>query len=122
MQRNNIYDEQFRGNVIIAGKTRCGKIYFMQKLAINNFFGVNVKADCVSSTELTPTRETETQSSFKCDVEFHYPQTLERFDDSIEDFKSKTIEDTDSINENEYGEDKKIQRFIVMDDVSGFAD
>ena len=122
MQRNDIYDGQFRGNVLIAGKTRCEKIYFMQKLAINDFFWVNVKAECVSSIELTPTRETETQSSFNCDVEFRYPKTLERFDDSIEDFKLKTIEDTDSINENEYGEDKKIQRFIVMDDVSGFAD
>ena len=122
MQRNDIYDGQFRGNVLIAGKTRCEKIYFMQKLTINDFFGVNVKAECVSSIELTPTREIETQSSFNCDVEFHYPKTLERFDDSIEDFKLKTIEDTNSINENEYGEDKKIQRFIVMDDVSGFAD
>ena len=56
-----------------------------------------------------------------CDVEFHYPQTLDRFDDLIEDFKLKTIEDTDSINETKYGEDKKIQRVIVMDNVSGLV-
>ena len=38
----------------------------------------------------------------------------------MEDFKLKTIEYTDSINETEYGEDK-IQRLIVMDDVSSLA-
>ena len=32
------------------------------------------------------------------------------------------MEDTDSINETEYGEDKKIQCLIVIDDVSGLAD
>ena len=46
----------------------------MQKLATNNFFGDIVKAEWVSSIELTPTREAEIQSSFSCDVEFHYPQ------------------------------------------------
>ena len=74
------------------------------------------------SIELILTREAETQSNFSCDAEFHYPQTLERFDDLIEDFKLKAIEDTNSINEAEYGEDRKIQRLIVMDDVSGLAD
>ena len=46
----------------------------MQKLATNNFFGDIVKAEWVSSIELPPTREAEIQSSFSCDVEFHYPQ------------------------------------------------
>ena len=122
MHRNDIYDGQFRGNIFIVGKMRCGKTYFMQKLAINNFFGDIVKAEWVSSIELTLTREAEIQSTFSCDAEFHYPQTLERFGDLIEDFKLKAIEDTKSINEAEYGEDRKIQRLIVMDDVSGLAD
>ena len=39
-----------------------------------------------------------------------------------EDFKIETIEDADSMNETEYVEDKKIQRLIVTDDVSGLAD
>ena len=122
MQRNDICDGQFQRNILTVGKTRCGKTYFMQKLAINNFFVDTIKTEWVSSIELTPTREAEIQSSFSCHVEFHYPQALERFDDLIEDFKLKTIEDTDSINETEYGGDKKIQHLIVMDDVSGLAD
>ena len=74
--------------------------HFMQKLAINNFFGDIVKAEWVSSTELTPTREAEIQSSYSCDVKFHYPQTLECFDDLTEDFKLKIIEDSNSIKQN----------------------
>ena len=70
----------------------------------------------------TPTREAEIQSGFSCGVEFHYLQTLENFNDLIEDFKLKPIEDTVSINETEHGEDIKIQRLIVMDDVSGLVD
>ena len=61
----------------------------------NNFFGDIVKAEWVSSIELTPTSKAKIQSSFSCDVELHYPRTLERFDDLIEDFQLKTIEDTD---------------------------
>ena len=94
----------------------------MQKLSINNFFGDIVKAEWVLSIELTPTRQAKIQSSFSCDVELHYPRTLERFDDLIEDFQLKTIEDTDSINETEYGEDKNNQGLIVMDNISGLAD
>ena len=101
-------------NILVVAKTRCGKTNFMQKLTINNFFRDIVRTGWVSSIELTPTREAE--------IQFHYPQTLERFDDLIEDFKLKTIEDTDSINENEYGEEKRIQRLIATDDVSGLAD
>ena len=66
----------------------------------------NVKTEWVSSIQLTPTREREIQSSFNCDVEFHYLQTFECFNDLIEDFKLKAVEDTDSINDTEYDEDK----------------
>ena len=33
-----IYNEQFRGNVLIIGKTGCRKTYFVQKLAANFLF------------------------------------------------------------------------------------
>ena len=46
---DDIYDGQLRGNFLIVGKTRCGKTYFMQKLAINKFFEDNVKAEWASS-------------------------------------------------------------------------
>ena len=79
----------------------------------NIFFGDIVKAEWVSSIELTPTREVDIQSNFSCDVEFHYPQTLKRFDDLIEDSKLKTIEDTDSINETNNGKNKRFKVLLL---------
>ena len=66
-----------------------------------------MKAEWLSSIELTPTGEAEIQSKFSCHVEFHYPHTLERFDYLTEDFKLKIIEDSDSINKTEHSDDKK---------------
>ena len=34
----SIYDGQFLGNILVVGKTGCGKTYFLQKLALNKFF------------------------------------------------------------------------------------
>ena len=122
MQQNIICDGQFRGNVLIAGKTGCGKTYFMQKLDVNNFFGKTIRNEWVSSIQLSKSTEAEIQSSFSCDVSFHYPQTLEAFDDLVEEFKLKSIDDTDSsINANKYGKKKKNDRLIVMEDVSDLA-
>ena len=114
MQRNDVYDGQFRANVLIAGKPGCGKTHFMQKLAINNFFGKIVKTEWVLSIQLTLTRKVEIQASFSCDVTFHYPQTHDRLDDIIEDFKLKTIDDTDSIDESEYGQNKRNERLMLL--------
>ena len=66
----------------------------------------------------------------KCEIEFHYPKDLVEFDDIIEEFKLrlKATETTSDI-DNElnyltscYGENKKRDRLIVMDNVSGLAD
>ena len=48
---------QFRGNVLIVGKTGCGKTHFVQKLGLNNFFGKIVKTEWVSSIQLSKSRE-----------------------------------------------------------------
>ena len=34
---SSIYNGQFSGNVIVVGKTGCGKTYFLQKLGLNKF-------------------------------------------------------------------------------------
>ena len=73
---------------------RCGKTYFMQKPAVNDFFGDILKAELVSSIEITPTRKVDIQSNFSCDVEFHYTQTLQHFNDLIEDSKLKSVDYT----------------------------
>ena len=55
--QNNICDAQFRGNVLIVGKTGCGKTQFVQKLGLNNFFGKIAKTERVSSIPLSKSRE-----------------------------------------------------------------
>ena len=35
----SIYEGQFRGNILVVGKTGCGKTYFLKKLGLNKFFG-----------------------------------------------------------------------------------
>ena len=44
---NYLYNGQFYGNVLIAGRTGSSKTYFIQKLAVNNFFGNLVKTEWV---------------------------------------------------------------------------
>ena len=36
---SSIYDGQFRGNILVVGRTGCGKTTFLEKLGLNNFFG-----------------------------------------------------------------------------------
>ena len=36
------YDGQFRGNILVVGRTSCGKTTFLEKLGLNNFLG-NIK-------------------------------------------------------------------------------
>ena len=57
--QDNIYDAQFRGNILSIGKTGCRKTHFVQKLVLNNFFGRIVKIEWVSSIPLSKSREAE---------------------------------------------------------------
>ena len=45
---NEIYDEKFAGNILIVRRTACGKTFFTQKLALNNFFGKLKRTEWVS--------------------------------------------------------------------------
>ena len=80
------YDGKFQGNTLIVGRIGCGKTTFMQKLALNNFFGKIKKAEWVSYIPLTAKRETEIQSNFSCEVKFYYPRSIEELDDLLEEF------------------------------------
>ena len=48
----SIYDGQFRGNILVVGKTGCGKTNILQKLALNNFFCKLVKTEWVAGIEI----------------------------------------------------------------------
>ena len=87
------------------------------------------KVEWVSVIELDAVRESEIQSFFSCDEDFHYPKVTNSFEDLLEQFKSGSntakLNETDSTELNLYQssfkEKCKTHRLIVMDNVSGLA-
>ena len=45
---SSIYDGQFYGNILVVGRTGCGKTTFLVKLGLNNFFGNIIKTEWIS--------------------------------------------------------------------------
>ena len=125
-----VYYGIFYGNILVVGRTGCGKTRFVQKLTVNSFFWDLVKVEWVSYVKLDKRREAEIQSCFSCELEFHYPKNKENFENLLQDFKIKSSKsgessDTYSADDNgdgTYGENTKRDRLIVMNDVSGLAD
>ena len=125
-----VHNGMFYGNILVVGRTECGKTRFVQKLAVNSFLGDLIKAEWVSYIKLDKKREAELQSCFNCTLDFNYPRNREAFDNLLQDFKIKSIkssENSDAYSAEEningtYGENTKRDRLIVMDDVSGLGD
>ena len=119
----DIYNGQFNGNILVVGRTGCGKTTFLEKLAINKFFGDIIKTEWVSGIEIDSAREAEIQSCFSNETEVHIATEKDDLDGLLEIFKSKVLEIDDNVNlSNSFGELKKMNRLIVLDDVSGVAD
>ena len=122
---NSTYDGKFIGNILVLGRTECGKTTFIQNLGINNFFGDLKIVKWVSGIRLNGKREAEIESNFSCEVNFAYPTDKEELADKIEEYKleSESENDNDNFdNVNILGENKKRDKLIVFDDVSGLAD
>ena len=112
-------------------KDRVWEDLFYGKVAVNNFFGTLKKVEWVSHIVLEAEREAEIESCFSCEVEFHYPNEIENFNDLLEEIKARSntaknrANDTyspENIVNNGFGEETKRDRLTVMDDVSGLAD
>ena len=112
-------DGKFQGNILIVGRTECGKTTFMQKLVLNNFFGKIKKAEWISYIPLTSKREI--QSNFSCDVKLYYPRSVGELEDLLEEFKQNDSHSAKNVN-NVFGEKSNRDRLIVIDDGSGSAD
>ena len=124
MSARYIYDGKFSGNILVLGRTDCGKTSFIQKLALYDFFGKLKNAKWVSGIQLNESREAEIESNFSCDISFYYPNDVNDFADLIEEFKLEVeSEETESENVNSiFGEKINRDRLIVFDDVSGLTD
>ena len=68
---NKIYDAQFRGNILVVGKTECRKTHFLQKLAVNKFLGKLIKTEWVSGIDIDKRGKAQIQSCFDNELEFH---------------------------------------------------
>ena len=120
---SSIYDGQFRGNILVVSRTGCGKTAFREKLGLNNFFGEIIKTEWVSGIDIDKKREAEIQSYFTNETEVHVANEPDELDSLIETFKLRSHEETADENlNNSFGKKKKLDRLIVMDDVSGVAD
>ena len=71
MQITSIYNGQFSGNILVVGKTVCGKTTFLEKRGINNYFGNLVKTEYISEINTDEKGETKIQSSFSNETEIH---------------------------------------------------
>ena len=120
----SIYDGQFYRNVLVVGRTGCGKTTFLEKLGVNNFFGKIIKTEWISGIDINKQREAEIQSYFSNETEVHVAKEQDELDSLIETFKLRSREESDDSNilNNSFGENRKLGRLIIMDDVSGVAD
>ena len=58
----SIYNGQFSGNILVVGRTGCGKTTFLEKHEVNNFFGNIKKTDWISGIDIDKQRKAEIQS------------------------------------------------------------
>ena len=120
----SIYNSQCGGNILVVGKTCCGKTTFLEKLGIFNFFGNLVKIEWRSGIDTDEKREAKTQLCFSNETGNHTAKEPDEIDSLIETLKLRTrdiVDDNDDVN-SLFGKNKKMDRLIVMDDFSGAAD
>ena len=122
-KENRIYSGKFNGNILLVGRTGCGKTTFLEKLAINKFFGSIIKTEWVSGIEIDTAREAQIQSCFDNPTQIYTATEKDTLDGLIELFKSNAMEENENVNiSSGYGEEKTMNRLIILDDVSGIAD
>ena len=110
---SSIYNGQFLGNILVVGRTNCGKTTFIEKLGLNNFFGNIVKTEWVSGIAIDKKREAEIQSYFKNETEVHIAQDQDKLDSLIDTFKQRSHENYDDYSNNNnvnssFGENRKM--------------
>ena len=96
---------------------------FSWKTWSKQLFGKIVKTEWISGIDIDKKRDAKIQSYFSKETEVHVAKEQDELDSLIETFKLTSREETTEDNVNiSFGENKKLNRFIIMNDVSGVAD
>ena len=99
---------------------------FCSEFGQNKIFGSGLLSiDWFSKINFSNNRGDKIRQGFSyTKVEFHHPNDVEDLDLIIETFEKETYEEDKNTNENcnIFGENKKFDKIIVMDNVSGLAD
>ena len=111
--REYTYDEKFEGNILVVGRTGCGKTTFIQKLGKNKLFGHKIR-DLFWVSKIVLIRESFVDQVVHCS----YPHVLDNFNYLLGNF----MQDKSEYIDNEIGEQPAVTRLIIMDDVSGLGD
>ena len=81
------FDGKFEGNILIIGRTRCGKTTFVQNLGKNKLFGDIRTVYWISKITLSEEREEKIRQCFENqEVNFNYPENLDDFNYLIQIF------------------------------------
>ena len=102
MDENFQYDAIFSDNILVVGQTGCGKMSFVQSLAVNKLFENDlVKIEWVSKINLLKSWENEIRQCFDYTyVEFHYPENNEDFSLILETFQKDSYDEEENKNGN----------------------
>ena len=81
------FDGKLEGNILIVGRTGCGKITFVQNLGKNELLGDISTVFWISKISLSEEREEKIKESFdNQEVYFNYPDKMDDFNYLIEGF------------------------------------
>ena len=107
----------------MVGRTGCGKTTFIQQLGKNKLFGSEISdVFWVSKIILSTERENDIRETFKNqNVIFSYPTDLFEFNYLIRNFTQEKSDYIDSAGSS-LGENLKINKLVIMDNISGLAD
>ena len=81
------YDGQFYGNIVVVGRTGCGKTKFLEELGLSNFLGNIIKTEWISGIDIGKKREAKIPSYFSNEAEVHVAKEQHELDSLIETFE-----------------------------------
>ena len=88
--RKYTFDGKFEGNILIVGRTGCGKTTFVQNLGKNELFRGISSVFWLSKIPLSQEREENIRDCFsKQEVFFDYPENIDDFNYLIESFTER---------------------------------